>query len=434
MELAGRDAYASDPQLPLLIWYGIEPEITRQPKTAITFLHATKMSTLRRLTARRITEELEHSPAVVNDLIQTLPDQGDAYRTDVLEGMSQALRGWRKAPAPKSWAEVSAVLAKSDSAKVKEAAQKLGVVFGEGRAIEEVKQLVTNEGADAASRISALSTLIQDRGDDLLPLLKKLAGDRLLAPTAIQGLASYTDAEVPALILNTYDRLTPDGRSAAISTLSSRPEYAAELLKAIEAGKLKRQEVTAFHARQIRGFENEVLSEQLTKVWGEVRVSGAEKKELMEQLKAANSKENLAKANPSLGRQLFTKTCANCHVLYGQGKTGAGPDLTGSNRRNLDYLLENIVDPSASVAADFKATLYRFADGRTLTGVIVEQTEKTLTLQTATERPTIARDEIEESKTTGQSLMPDGLLQPFTPDQIRDLLAYLMTSEQAPLP
>ena len=210
-------------------------------------------------------------------------------------------------------------------------------------------------------------------------------------------------------------------------------EYAAELLKAIEGGKLKRQEVTAFHARQIRSFENEKLSEQLAKVWGEVRVSGAEKKQLMAQLKEANNKETLAKANPSAGRALFTKTCANCHVLYGQGKTGAGPDLTGSNRRNLDYLLENIVDPSASVAADFKATLYRLADGRTLTGVIVEQTEKTLTLQTAAERPTIAKEDIEDSKSTGQSLMPDGLLQPLSPEQIRDLLAYLMTTEQVPL-
>ena len=73
--------------------------------------------------------------------------------------------------------------------------------------------------------------------------------------------------------------------------------------------------------------------------------------------------------------------------------------------------------PRASVAADFKATLYRLTDGRTLTGVIVEQTEKTLTLQTATERATIAKEEIEDSKTTGQSLMPDGLLQPLSPEQ-----------------
>lgn len=435
LTLVARPEFSNDPRLPLQIWYGIEPAVANNSSMGITLIEATKMPTLRRLIARRITEDIADNSAAVNDLTVTLSKHNDEqFRLDVLEGMSQALRGWRKAPAPKNWAEVSAVLAKSDSAKVKEAAQKLGVVFGEGRAIEEVKQLVTNEGADAASRISALSTLIQDRGDDLLPLLKKLTADRLLAPTAIRGLASYTDAEVPALILNTYDRLTPDGRSAAISTLSSRPEYAAELLKAIEAGKLKRQEVTAFHARQIRGFENEALSDQLAKVWGEVRISGAEKKELMEQLKAANSAENQAKANPSTGRALFTKTCANCHVLYGQGKTGAGPDLTGSNRRNLDYLLENIVDPSASVATDFRATLYRLADGRSLTGVIVEQTEKTLTLQTATERITIAKEEIEESKTTGQSLMPDGLLQPFTPDQIRDLLAYLMTSEQVPLP
>lgn len=433
--LATKTEFASDAQLQLMLWYGLEGAVAKDLPRGSKLLESTTMPILRRLTARRITEELENSPSAVNELAETLiKHEDEGYRLDVLEGMSQALRGWRKAPAPKSWGEVSALLAKSDSAPVKEAAQKLGVVFGEGRAIEEVMQLVTNESADAASRISALQTLIQDRGDDLLPLLKKLAGDRLLAPTAIRGLASYADPEVPALVLGAYERLTPDGRSAAIGTLSSREEYAKALLTALEEGRLKRQDVSAFHARQIQSFAGPALSRQLARVWGEVRTSGAEKKKLIEELKAANTAESLGQANVSAGRSLFNKTCANCHVLYGEGKTGAGPDLTGSNRRNLDYLLENIADPSASVAADFRASLYRLADGRTLTGVVVEQTEATLTLQTAQERLTITRDEIEETKLTGQSLMPEGILQPFTPEQIRDLLAYLMTSEQVPLP
>ena len=71
-------------------------------------------------------------------------------------------------------------------------------------------------------------------------------------------------------------------------------------------------------------------------------------------------------------------------MLYGVGRK-VGPDLTGSNRKNLDYLLENVIDPSASVGSDFRAWVVVLDDGRVLNGVVTEQTERTLTLQTAQE-------------------------------------------------
>jgi putative heme-binding domain-containing protein len=97
-------------------------------------------------------------------------------------------------------------------------------------------------------------------------------------------------------------------------------------------------------------------------------------------------------------------------------------------------LLENVVDPSASVGADFRAITVVLESGRVLTGVISEQNERTLTLQTALEPITLDRKQIEEIKQTNLSVMPDGLLQNLTADQIRDLVGYLMSTEQVPLP
>ena len=151
-----------------------------------------------------------------------------------------------------------------------------------------------------------------------------------------------------------------------------------------------------------------------------------------ERYKSQLTAERLARGDLSAGRALFVKTCANCHVLYGQGKP-VGPDLTGSNRRNLDYLLENIIDPSASVAVDFRMTVAVLKSGRVVSGLIVEKTEKTLTFETQNERVVVERAEIEESKATPASLMPEGLFQNLSEEQIRDLAAYLMSSEQAPL-
>jgi putative heme-binding domain-containing protein len=153
----------------------------------------------------------------------------------------------------------------------------------------------------------------------------------------------------------------------------------------------------------------------------------------MAKLKSQLTPERLAEANVSQGRALFQKTCATCHVMYGQGKN-AGPDLTGGNRKNLDYLLENVVDPNAAVATDFRMSVLALKDGRVLNGVVVGKTDKVLTVQTQTESVFVAREDIDETRPTDASLMPEGLLGTLSEEQIRDLVGYLQTSQQVPLP
>jgi len=183
----------------------------------------------------------------------------------------------------------------------------------------------------------------------------------------------------------------------------------------------------------MRDFDDPDVNRDLAELWGEVRVSAAEKRALMQRYKQELPAETLAKADLSAGRALFNKSCASCHVLYGVGRI-IGPDLTGSNRKNIDYLLENVVDPSASVAANFRSVSITMNDGRVLSGVVGQQNERTLTLLTAKDPLTLDRSEIEEITPTNLSLMPDGLLQNLTPEQVRDLFAYLMSVEQVPLP
>jgi len=120
-------------------------------------------------------------------------------------------------------------------------------------------------------------------------------------------------------------------------------------------------------------------------------------------------------------------------VLFDAGKR-IGPELTGSQRTNLDYVLDNVLDPSAAVARDYQMTQLVLADGRLLTGIVVEENDQTLTLQAPTERMTFAKADIEERQRSPLSMMPEGLLNSLSADDARDLVAYLASPQQVPLP
>ena len=199
------------------------------------------------------------------------------------------------------------------------------------------------------------------------------------------------------------------------------------------AGRFPREDLTPFHARQIRSFNDAGLNAKLTSTWGELRESDAEKRAFIAKLKAQFTAESLAAADRSKGRLVFNQACAACHRLYGEGGQ-VGPDLTGAGRDNLDYLLENIADPSAVVTADFRMTVMSLKDGRVLNGLLLAKTDRTLTLRTMNETLTIEHKEVEDAQESKLSLMPEGLLESLTEAQRRDLIAYLIHPVQVPLP
>lgn len=306
-------------------------------------------------------------------------------------------------------------------------------MFGDGRALDDVKKLALDEKGDLSARESALKTLIENRPDDLREICTKLLEVRGLNIVAVRGLALFSDPEIGRKLAENYRKFGPGERPTVIDTLVSRPAFAKELLKDMQAGKIPRADLSAFHARQINAFKDAELSKQLVEAWGELRESAADKKELIEKVKKQLTPATLAKANLSQGRMLFTAVCGACHMMYGQGGK-IGPDLTGSGRANLDYLLENIADPSGVVSADFRMSLLTHKDGRVLNGVVTESNTRTLTLRTMTETLTLDRADIVKQETSPMSMMPEGLLLAFQPDQVRDLIAYLMHPVQVSLP
>jgi len=431
--LVSRKEDRDDHDLPLLVWCGLIPVADVDPAALVPVAEGCQWPLTRNYIARRLAEEIEREPKPISDLLAFAAKQPEEYRRDIVLGLSDGLRGWRKAKAPASWPTILPLLELSKDEKLVAAARDLNVLFGDGRALDEVKRIALDKTAPIPARQAALATLIESRPDDLRKICEQLVGERIINVVAARGLALYDDPKIGEQLTKAYRGFRAPERPQILSILVSRAAFAKPLLEAVAAGKIPREDLTAFHVRQIHSLGDAELIQRTSEVWGQLRDSSEEKRKLISELKTQLSDEAMAKADLPQGRLLFEKTCMKCHKLYGQGQT-IGPDLTGSNRSNLDYLLENVVDPSAVVNKDFRMTILALADGRVLNGLVTQQTEKTVTLQGLTEKTTIDRADIEESKLTDLSPMPEGLLQTLTTEQIRDLVAYLRYHSQVKLP
>jgi putative heme-binding domain-containing protein len=166
-------------------------------------------------------------------------------------------------------------------------------------------------------------------------------------------------------------------------------------------------------------------------VWGEVGEASADKQARIELLKQQLTPDVIAAADLSNGRRLFDKHCASCHKLFGAGDV-VGPDITGSNRANLDYILENLVAPSAVLGKDYQMSIIQLTDGRIVQGLALRETESAVTVRTINDEVVLAKTDIEQTTLSSLSLMPDGLLDPLTLEEIRDLIGYLGSPEQVP--
>ena len=107
------------------------------------------------------------------------------------------------------------------------------------------------------SRRTALQKLVENRPDNLLPLLQTLVTNKVLAAIAVRGLVAYDYPRTPELVISHFQNFTPEQRREIVSALVSRPAYARALLDAVAGGKIGRSDVSAYHARQIRSLGDE---------------------------------------------------------------------------------------------------------------------------------------------------------------------------------
>jgi putative heme-binding domain-containing protein len=420
---------ANDHNLPLMYWYGIEPLVPNDVDRAMALARSSAIPLLTRYVFRRLASEDESLAAVTRLL--TDPDQQE-FHALLLDEMLRAFEGRVDIPMPASWSEAYERLMAGGDASIRQRADQIAVLFGDKRIFPRLRSTLADASASVDRRMRALEILVRGRDQGAVNAFLAAVANPALRGPAVRALAAFDDDRIPEVLVEQYQQFEDTQRRDTISTLVSRPRFALALLDAVERKHIPRTDVHAYHVRQLSSLAIPEIDQRLSDVWGAVREPSAEKRQTIKQLEAQLSREVLARADLGNGRRIFAKTCATCHRLFGDG-ADVGPDITGSNRANLEYILSNVVDPSSVLGNDYRMTEIATENGQIISGLVQRETDSALTVRTINDTVVISKSEIEQRRLSSSSLMPDGLLAQMSSEEIRDLVGYLASPVQVPL-
>jgi putative heme-binding domain-containing protein len=377
------------PTFPLLYWYAAEPLVAADPTRADALARATPLTALRPYFTRRsaaLADETSQKVAGpgtrsgIDTFSDALAESTDVtYQRELLASLMTATEGKSDLKPPASWNRAYAQLSLSTDTTVLEQADALMVRFGDRNLGWKKAAVASDSFAPPVARKAALKVMLETQNFQLAPIYHRLLTEPGLRLDAIRGLTAYDVPATPGAILEVYSSFQPDEKRAAVSLLAARPGYARQLLEAVKEGRLPRSDLDASLARQIRLHRDPELDRLLTEVWGVTRETQEGSAAEIARLKAELTPKRLDAADLKRGRQIYQATCAPCHILYSDGR-GVGPELTGSNRADLDYILRNIIDPNADIGRDYQLVTVEMKDGRVAAGILQRETPSAVTL------------------------------------------------------
>ncbi len=429
-ELLAHDEDAADIHVPLLLWWAVESKCASDADAVLALF--TDKGLWERPMVRPLTERLMRRFAQAGSrkellacarLLELAPGQDHVKR--LMAGFEQAFQGRSLTGLPIELVKVMTRVGGGSPA--------LRVRQGDEKAMAEALKVIGDEKANRQQRLQYVQVFGEVRQPDsvgvLLALVEKSRDDGL-RQAALTSLQSYADAKIATDVVRLYAKLPEDVRSVAQTLLASRKAWALELLRAVDAGKIDRALVPAVVLRKILLHDDKPLAALVRKHWGDVQGSTTE--EMRRRIEELSKVIRGGSGNPYGGRKLYALNCGKCHTLFGEGGQ-VGPDLTSYQRGDLDRLLVNVVNPSAEIREGFEAYIVETKSGRVVTGFLADQDNRVVVVRGVDGQSlVISRDEIEDLRKSDRSVMPEETLKGLTDQQVRDLFAYLRSSQPLP--
>jgi len=426
-ELLKRSGDLEDPCVPLMLWWALEkhvregdvpmislfrdPEIRKQPMV--------RREILPRVMRRYAASGRESGLLMCARLLKLC--EAEEERKALMLGFEQAFAGGVIPALPP---ELSEALAAGG-----ELSLVLRLRRGEEEAAAEAGKLIRDPRTEREQRVRLIRTLGElgrEGSEDILLEVVRGEKDVTLRRAALTGLQTFSNPRIGKEILKQWDSLAGDLRPGGEALLAGRRSFSEEWLEAIEAGHVKAEETSLEAIALLRSHKGERIAALVRKHFGE---GAAPLRSPRKEVARIRGVVEGAVGSPYRGRPIFKQRCASCHVLFHEGGK-LGPDLTNYQRDDLETMLTSIVDPGATIREGFEGVQVSTTDQRLLVGFVVDSGPRTMTLRGFDgSEIALSRKLVEESRSLGRSLMPEGILDGLSDQELRDLFAYLRSAQ-----
>jgi putative membrane-bound dehydrogenase-like protein len=426
--LLAHDEDAGDIHLPLLLWWAIESKCESDRDLVLAMfedstvwrLPMTQTHILHRLMRRYAAAGSRKDLLTCARLLKLSPDS--EHGKLLVRGFEEAFQGRPLGNLPNELAEALA--------KVAGTSVVLGLRQNRAEAVDRALSVIADDKADVNERLQYVQILGEVKQARAVPVLLEIierSRDDALRMTALTALQQYDDPTIGTAVVRLYGKFTEDARDVARTLLVSRKSWALVLLEAVDQGKIDRTAIPAEAVRKLTAHRDERLGQLVSKFWG--KVEGATTEQMQKDIARLEGVLHGGTGSPYPGKKLFLNTCGKCHTLFGQGGK-IGPDLTTFKRDDIPNMLLHIVNPSAEIREGYETYQAETKDGRLVTGLLVDKDNQVVVLRGADgQTVTIRQEQIDELSPQKKSLMPEGLLQSMTEQQVRDLFAYLRSTQ-----
>jgi putative membrane-bound dehydrogenase-like protein len=303
-----------------------------------------------------------------------------------------------------------------------------------GSSFERLLLETSTSGVDPINQRSAIAMLSACSSDEAKRTCMKLleGSDAKILKLAVATCSAHDTPEFGIWLLDRLPSAMPDIRQELFVAVKSKPSRLMAMLDRLESGAMSTRVFDASQMQSLRAIQDPLIAPRLTKVLAASINSNRQKviDDYTQQLMSIHVDEHANR-----GKAIFEKNCAACHRLDSVG-TIVGPDISDSRVQAFDKLLVSILDPNRSIDANYFRYLARTEDGKVIEGVMKDSNASTITLQNQNGSTILERSMIEELKSSGTSLMPEGIEAQIPASDMADLLWYIKnwryTAEKIP--
>ena len=288
--------------------------------------------------------------------------------------------------------------------------------------LDQAEAMIKDEKGEGWSRALALNVLANSRLEVArLFFIQMIKADKPieLQATCARLFPKIADEKLLKEIFKHWNELSLATRRSVVTTVASSLKFAPGLVDAMAQNQLSAAEIDPASRNILRRLGDPAFQTRVANTLKDAPTS--DRKELIRKYEPALS----LSASTSNGKMLFEKNCQTCHSYRGKGAR-VGPELVSVAGKNKLDLLISILDPARDASPDGMGVIVLTKDGRTLSGLLIQENASMIRLRRAEGlEDEVARAEIEAIRSTGRSLMPEGLEQVLNHQDIADLIGFL---------